>query len=98
MSTDRRGMSRTKRLIAVPPFSAKQVSWATSGITRTSSAACLRYSSDAGIEVPRHRDIVFRVELSAAHQHALALAEVDGRSVHSLQPGVAVALGKPEEQ
>ena len=37
ISTDRRGMSRMNRLIAVPPLSAKQSSSATKGIVRTRS-------------------------------------------------------------
>src|SRR5262249_20587273 len=60
--------------------------------------ACRRYCSDAGIQLLRHRDVVFRVELAAPHEHALALAEIDFRAVELLQPGVAVALREPEEQ
>jgi hypothetical protein len=43
ISTDNRGMSRTKRLIAVPPFNAKQVSAATCGIVLSINSACLKY-------------------------------------------------------
>src|SRR4051812_17553763 len=98
MSTERRGMSRTKRLMAVPPFRAKQVSFATSGIVRTSSAAWRRYCSDAAIEVLRHGDVVFCVQLAAAHEHALAFAMVDAGVVELLQPSVIVAVREPEEQ
>jgi hypothetical protein len=40
ISTDSRGMSRTNRLMAVPPLSAKQLSLATIGRTRTSRRTC----------------------------------------------------------
>src|ERR1700722_5391140 len=98
MSTERRGMSRTKRLMAVPPLSAKLVSAARSGIVRTSSAAWRRYCSDAAIKLLRHRDVVFAVQLAAADETALAFAKVDARAVELLQPGVIVALREPEEQ
>src|SRR5438876_12197921 len=98
MSTERRGMSRTKRLMAVPPLRAKQVSVATSGKVRTSSAAWRRYCSDAAIEVLRHRDVVFGVQLAAAHEHALAFTKVDVCAVELLQPGMVVAFREPEEQ
>src|SRR5580658_8188058 len=91
-------MSRTKRLMAVPPLRAKEVSSATSGSARTSSAAWRRYSSETGIEVLRHGDVVFGVELSAPHQHPFAFAEVYAGAVERLQPGVIVALREPEEQ
>src|SRR6266852_2861423 len=98
MSTEKRGMLRTNRLMAVPPLRAKQVSSATNGITRMRSAACRRYCSAAGIKVFRHGYVVFRVEFSAPHEHALALAEVYASPVYFLQPGVIVAFRKPEEE
>src|SRR5664279_557060 len=91
-------MSRTKRLMAVPPFSAKRVSAATSGIVRTSSAAWRRYCSDAGIEALRHRNVVFRVELATAQEHALALAKVNALAVELLQPRMVMSFREPEEQ
>ncbi len=42
MSTDRRGKLRTKKLIAVPPLSAKHASVLTNGMTCTSRSACLK--------------------------------------------------------
>ena len=42
--------------------------------------------------------LIFGIELAAAHEHSLAVAEVDGLAVELLQPGVVMALGKPEEQ
>src|SRR5215469_14074767 len=98
MSTERRGMSRTKRLMAVPPFRAKQVSVATSGMVRTSSAAWRRYCSDAAIKALRHRDVVLCIQLAAAHEHPFAFAKVDARAVEPRQPGVVVAVREPEEQ
>jgi hypothetical protein len=38
MSTDSRGRSRTNKLMAVPPLSAKLFSWAMKGIARSKSA------------------------------------------------------------
>src|SRR5690349_18565285 len=98
MSTEKRGMFRTKRLMAVPPFRAKQASSATKGSTRMRSPAFCRYSSDAAIEILGDRDVVFRVELAAAHEHALALAEVNGGTVYFLKPRMIVAVREPEEQ
>src|SRR5258706_11477485 len=92
ISTDSRGISRTKRLMAVPPFIAKQASSATKGRTRMSNAAFCRYSSAIGIEVFRYRDVVFRIKFAAANEHALALAEIYGGAVYSLQPRVIVAI------
>ena len=51
-----------------------------------------------GIQILRHGDQIDRVEPAAAHQHPLALAEVDGGFVEPLQPGMAVPLGEEEEQ
>ena len=42
MSTDSRGRSSSKRLMAVPPLMAKQSSLAMAGMHLTTSAACLR--------------------------------------------------------
>src|SRR5215471_1120068 len=98
MSTEKRGMFRTKRLMAVPPFRAKQVSSATKGRTRISRAACRRYCSDAGIHILRNCYVVLRVELAAAHEHALAFAKVDACAIYLRQPGMIVALREPEEQ
>src|SRR5215468_3905553 len=91
-------MLRTKRFMAVPPLSAKQVSAPTSGIVRTSNAACFRYCSDAGIELLRNGDVVFRIELAAAHEHAFALAKIYRGLVYLLQPGMIVSFREPEEQ
>src|SRR6266852_9854036 len=43
MSTDSLGISRRKRLMAVPPFNAKQVSAVTCGMTLNINCACLKY-------------------------------------------------------
>src|SRR5690554_3290350 len=43
MSTESRGMFRWNKLIAVPPFRAKQGCSATKGRMRTSSSTCLKY-------------------------------------------------------
>jgi len=98
MSTDRRGRSRTNRLMAVPPLRAKQFSVATCGSTRTSKLTCRRYASSNAIKILRYGDLIGRVELAAIDQFALAGAEIDRRFVETFQPGVAVAVGVEEEE
>src|SRR5580700_7298127 len=98
MSTERRGMSRTKRLNALSPLSAKQSSCATRGIVWTTRAACRRYSSSSGIEVLRHSDMVSGIEFAAARENALACTKIDAFSIDLFEPGMIVTLGKPEEE
>jgi hypothetical protein len=93
-----RGMLRMKRLIAVPPLSAKSFSAATNGRTWISNAACRRYRSATGIEIRRHGDVEFRIELSTALQHPLARPQIYLAAVDLLQPCMIVPLRKPEEE
>src|SRR5271166_4193891 len=91
-------MSRTNRLIAVPPLSAKAVSAATSGKVFISRATCLRYASFTAIDRLRNSDVEGRVQLAASHEHSFSAPEVDILPVQLLQPGVRVPLGEPQEQ
>src|SRR3569623_3444163 len=99
MSTDKRGISRTNRLIAVPPLSAKQRSLATIGSTATSSRTCAKFGlSGLIIEVGRQRDEIFRMQLPAWRQHALALAKIHLGQLKMRQPLMLMPLGQRQEK
>ena len=51
-----------------------------------------------GIETLRHGDQIDGIEATAANQHALAAAKIDGGLVETLAPGVLMPVGKEEEQ
>ena len=87
ISTESRGMSRTNRLIAVPPLSAKHASGTTYLSARTASSVCSSYSSASGIEFRhRHHHPIFRVIGSAGPERPLAAAEIDAREINIIQP------------
>lgn len=65
-------MSRMNRLMAVPPLSAKSGSAATNGSVRVRSVTWLWYRAGNAIQVPRHRDVIARIEDAAFDEHALA--------------------------
>jgi hypothetical protein len=73
------------KLMAVPPFKAKQSCIAIYGKTSTNSDTCLRYCSLNGIEIGQYCDPVDRIEFTVAHQHAIASAEVDCLAILSLK-------------
>src|SRR5271168_2809680 len=104
MSTESRGRSRTKRLIAVPPLSAKQASAATYGSTRTRRATCavktsLGIVSSSGSEqLCWECDLIARVEMALGNQLTLSLSEIDGRLIQMFQPGVSVPVRIPEKE
>ena len=64
----------------------------------TSNSTCPRYDSSGCIEVHRHRDLVFRVELPAPDQRAFPAAEVDTGEIQPADPLVAMAFREPQEQ
>src|SRR2546425_11769488 len=91
-------MSRTKRLIAVPPLSAKQSSSATRGKVLISSATWLRWVLLNAIEILRHSDLIGGVELAALNQHPFALAQIDRILVDPLCPRVLMTVSEKEEE
>src|SRR6266704_1343115 len=51
-----------------------------------------------GIQILRYCDLVCRIELAAFDEHALALTEINRALLEALQPGMAVTVGKVEEE
>src|ERR1700733_5273256 len=104
MSTERRGRSRTKRLIAVPPLRAKQVSVPTWGNTRTRRATCDSKTS-LGIVITSNRekfcwerDLIARVEMALRNQLSLSFPEIDGRLIQMFEPGMSMPVRVPEKE
>src|SRR3979490_2480853 len=98
MSTERRGRSRTNRLIAVPPLRAKHASSVTRGRTRMRRATCRLYMSANAIQIPGNGYVIGGVEDAAFDKHTLAAAQIDSFLVESLEPWMLVPIGKIEEQ
>ncbi len=79
---------------AVPPFSAKHFSSPTMGKTRTNKLTCRLYGALSIIcKLFRHRDQIFRIQLAAGDDHALAFSQVDCFDFEFLEPGMIMSLG-----
>src|SRR4029077_13096350 len=99
MSTDKRGKSRTNRLIAVPPLRAKQRSFATSGNTSSKSTTCGRYGLSSGsTEWLRDGDREAHIQPSAARHLPFALSKRDTVDLHFATPGRILARHEKEKQ
>jgi hypothetical protein len=50
-----------------------------------------------GIEILRHRDLIWLVEPASLHEHAFACAEINRILVEPLEPGMLMPVGEKEE-
>src|SRR6202041_4083070 len=98
MSTERRGRSRMKRLIAVPPLRAKQVSVAIEGSARTRRATCAWKTSLAIVSASsveqfhRKGDLIARVKVTLGNQLTFSFPKIDGGLIQMFEQGMSMPV------